>query len=280
MNWNDLKVVLAISRSRSLKGASRDLGIDQSTVSRRLAAIEATLGGILFLRTKSGFTVTEWGEAVVAEAQEVESRILKLQDSLQLLSQQPAGVIRIATNYWMVTHILAPNLPSLLKQYPHIQPRLLGDTRGRSLARREVELGLWFEMGVEGSNIAIEIGEISYAVYCRRDLDPAEAAWVSFWDPDASREPDRWLDKRLPVKDQLSTGASDAGAVAAAIKAGVGKGLIPNCLAGEHRDLLCLSPDRRELVRKVYVIVHPDMTENLRIKATLAWLRQVFQTLE
>ncbi|MEO1019151.1 MAG: LysR family transcriptional regulator [Pseudomonadota bacterium] len=276
MNWDDLRVILAISRAGSLRAAAAAIGVDQSTVSRRLTAIEAALGAVLFVRSKTGFRVTYAGEAAIAQALAVERAIMQLEDEVQASSEGPAGPIRLVANFWMINQFLVPQVPALLARHPRLQLRTIGETRGRSLSRREAELGLWFEMGVEGPEITIDVGQISYAVYCRQDLNPQELGWVTFWDDDIHRAPMRWLEDHNIPGEALCMTASDASGVTAAIQAGIGKGLIPICLGTQHRELVRLTPGEPDLVRTLHAIVHPDMFESAKVQAVLAWVREIF----
>src|SRR5690606_40414607 len=110
-NWDDLKVLLAISRVGSLTLAAEVLGIDQSTCGRRLTALEAALGAILFLRSKTGLTLTEAGETAVARAVEIEARMERLTESLTSDTDGPA-----AWSGWSATR-------GLWNAWPGRQPR-------------------------------------------------------------------------------------------------------------------------------------------------------------
>ncbi len=242
-----------------------------------MTAIEAALGVILFVRSKSGFRATVAGEAAIAQAQQVERDVLRLEETVQTSNRGPSGPVRIVTNFWMITHFLVPNLQHLLDRYPNLQIRAIGETRERSLSRREAELALWFEMGAEGPEIAIRVGEISYAVHYRNDLVADELGWVTFWDEDTMREPMRWLEASRQPGEAVRMTASDASSVTAAIRSGIGKGLIPICLGEHYPELARFDPVQPQLVRALHAIIHPDMIDSTRIQATLAWLREIFE---
>src|SRR3546814_7630837 len=93
MDWDNLKVALAISRTGSLTKAAQMLGIDQSTAGRRLSALEGDLGIILFVRSKTGFALTAAGEAAIGPAVEVERRHERLTEAVLPPTAGPAGIV-------------------------------------------------------------------------------------------------------------------------------------------------------------------------------------------
>ncbi len=275
MDWNDLKLVLAIHRAGNLKRAAKTLKIDQSTAGRRLAALESDIGSILFVRARSGFSLTDSGEVAVRRAREIEQQITLFEDDLQSAGQGPVGLVRIVTNAWIISHILVPRLPEFLDRHPQIRVHLIGETSGRNLSKREAEIALWFERSVRDHEISFNLGPVPYAIYARKDADLANLCWVSFWDDMANREPMRWIEDRGEL-DNLRMTSTDATAVYSAVKTGIGKALIPMRIGDADPDLICLSGNPPEIVRTLKTIVHPDLVNTPRIMAVIDWLQGVF----
>lgn len=275
MDWNDLKLVLAIHRTGNLKGAAQTLKIDQSTAGRRLATLESDIGAILFVRARTGFTLTDAGEAAIRHAREIEQQITLFEDDLQSAGQGPAGLVRVVTNAWIINHILVPKLPEFLHDNPQIRVHLIGETSGRNLSKREAEIALWFERTVQDHEISFNLGPVPYAVYARKGTDIENLAWVSFWDDMANREPMRWIEGRGEL-DNLRMTSTDASAVYAAVRTGIGKALIPMRIGDADPDLVCLSENPPEIVRTLKTIVHPDLVNTPRIMAVIDWLQGVF----
>ncbi|MBY0330683.1 MAG: LysR family transcriptional regulator [Acetobacteraceae bacterium] len=136
LSWDDLKVLLAISRAGSISGAAGLLGVDQSTAGRRLAALEAELGAILFVRSKAGLAPNEAGHAAIARAIEVEQRMLGMSEEVANADEGPVGLVRIYGNPWTVVRLVEVALPALLAQHPRLAIRTIGGPFSRSLARR------------------------------------------------------------------------------------------------------------------------------------------------
>src|SRR3546814_7374217 len=120
MDWDNLKVSLAISRTGSLTQAAQMLGIDQSPAGRRLSAPEGDLGIILFVRSKTGFALTDAGEAAIGQAVEVERRIERLKEAVLPPKEGPAGIVRLLGNAWTLDRLARPVMAPFLAAHPRL----------------------------------------------------------------------------------------------------------------------------------------------------------------
>ncbi|WP_214647741.1 LysR family transcriptional regulator [Novosphingobium aerophilum] len=100
MDWDDVRSFLAIARARSLSGAARELGVRQSTMSRRLEALELRAGARLLQRTPRGYELTPLGEAVLGNAERMEAEAIAVERLVQGRDVALSGVVCSATN-WM-----------------------------------------------------------------------------------------------------------------------------------------------------------------------------------
>ena len=153
LNWDDLKVLLAISRTGSLTAAAQLLGMDQSTAGRRLAALEADLGAILFVRSKTGLAPTEAGHAAIARAMEIEHRTLRMSEEIAGSGHEAAGLVRLYGNAWTMERVVEKALPALLARHPRLEIRTVGGPFSRSLGRGDPALALWFEIAAEPDGV-------------------------------------------------------------------------------------------------------------------------------
>jgi DNA-binding transcriptional LysR family regulator len=270
-------VLLAIARSGTLTGGAALLGIDQSTAGRRLAALEADLGVILFVRSKLGFAPTAAGHAAIQRALEIESRAIRLGEEVANADHEASGLVRLIGNPWTLLRLVRHALPDLLARHPRLDIRTIGGSQPRSLARGEAALALWFEIPPNQTEFAIKLGEVPYAIYKPRGTDPAALGWVSFWDDDAPRRaPIRWIEQSRKAEESLRLTATDSSVLREGIRAGIGKGLLPMCL-GEGDPLIeRVNAGPPELTRMLHLHAHPDMVQTARIQATMAWLRESF----
>jgi len=201
MDWDNLKVALAISRLGSLTQAAHALGIDQSTAGRRLSVLEGDLGVILFVRSKTGFALTDAGEAAINQAIEVERRIDRLRDAVAPPDEGPVGAVRLVGNAWTLDRLAATVMAPFLAAHPRLDLRIV-TLRTNARPRGEATLSLWFEVEPRESEFAIKLGEVPYAVYCARGSDPAQQGWITFFDEDATRPAIARAHKRLQARDE------------------------------------------------------------------------------
>jgi DNA-binding transcriptional LysR family regulator len=277
MDWDNLKVALAIGRTGSLTQAAQLLGIDQSTAGRRLSALEGDLGVILFVRSKTGFSPTDAGEAAIAQALEVERRIDRMTEAVQPPEQGPAGIVRLLGNAWTLDRLANTVMAPFLAANPRLDLRIVTLTP-RARARGEATLSLWFEAEPRDSEFSIKLGEVPYAVYRARDAAPEGLGWVSFHDEDATRPTIAAAHKRLRARDEpVRVMATDAGIMHSAVREGVGKALLPMCLAEGDARLVRVQDGDPELLRILHLHAHPDTVESKRIQATIRWLRETFK---
>src|SRR5262249_25307085 len=142
-DWNDLKVLLALSRGGSVAAAARSLHIDQSTVSRRLAAIEDAFGGPLLVRGGREFAWTSEGRAALAAAEKAEAAIMAAFGQAQSSKVESGGVVRISATPANVI-LLLEVLPPFQRQHPDLKLDLSGTMERVDLAKGEADIALRF----------------------------------------------------------------------------------------------------------------------------------------
>ncbi|MGB0497294.1 MAG: LysR family transcriptional regulator [Rubricella sp.] len=277
VNWDHFKVALAIARAGSLSRAAVLLGIDQSTAGRRLSALEADMGTILFTRSKTGFVATEAGRTVIDRAMSVERDIIRLTEDLSRNAGGPVGLLRLLGNGWMLDRLTRVILPGYLAANPLVDLRLISLTPLTPL-RGDATISLWFEAQPKPGEFAIRLGDVPFAVYHRSDTDPDTLPWVSFYDEDAPRSaPVRFWERRRKADDQrLCYTSTDARDVVSAIRSGIGKGLVPMCLGCDEAGLSRLNAGPPDLERTLYLHAHPDTISTKRVQAMMDCLRDNF----
>ena len=275
MRWDNLQILLAISRESSLTRAAQFLGLDQSTAGRRLNQLEADLGVVLFVRSKSGFAATQAGEAAIARAIEIEMSINGLVDEVSVSNKSAVGTVRLVGNAWTLARLARKAVPKLLIANPKLNIRTISLLRS-SHVRGEASVAIWFEKSPERGEFSVALGEIPFAVYQSASTQTSNN-WVSFYDEDVPRPAIARRVAELRGKDEVIrfTG-TDASVFQGAIAGGVGRGLLPMCLGEEDPSLERVSNGAPELMRTLWLHAHPDTVETMRVKVTLDWLREEF----
>ncbi len=252
------------------------LCIDKSTAGRRLTALEADLGSILFVRTKTGFALTDAGEAAVQRAAEVQNCIDLMIDEVVGSDEGPVGVVRLVGHAWMLQRLTRIAMPSFLATHPRLDLRLVNDAP-RGPVRSEATLSLWFEVEPRDGEFAIQLGEMPYALYRPQGIESDSLDWISFHDEEGAHPLIvRANDRLRGPSETIRMTATDAGIMLFAIREGVGKGLLPMCLAEEDEGLVRVGAGEPEFVRSLYLHAHYDTVQTHRIQSTLRWLRDSF----
>lgn len=275
MNWDDLRVVLAVHRAGSMSRAARILGVDQSTATRRLAAVERDLGATLFIRSNAGMRANDAGRVVVEEALVMEQRAERLQDRLPHRSATPTGSVRLLSNPWLLTQLAARGLAALRRDYPELELLTIAGTRQRSIASGEIDMALWFEVKPAEGEFAAYLCDVTYALYAPAGVDPDSVEWMSIWNVIEGIEPMRWLSQQLPPDHRMALKTNDPPQLQEAIAAGLGKALIPACMGSRDPRLERVRGSMPDVHRKLHLHVHPDVVQSPRIQGTMDWLRSV-----
>ncbi|MDB5850184.1 MAG: bacterial regulatory helix-turn-helix, lysR family protein [Rhodoferax sp.] len=142
MDWDNARIFLAISRAGTLRGAAATLQLDQATVGRRLATMEASLGARLFLRTPSGYVATPAGELAATAAEQMERAADRLQREMQGIDNRLSGTVRVATSDTMAMHFVVAAMQRLHTRHPDIRIVLSASTQLSSLTRRETDIAV------------------------------------------------------------------------------------------------------------------------------------------
>ena len=120
LDWNDLKVFLALVRGRSVRSAADQLGMSHSTVSRHLTDLETSLGGVLFTRSREGLLATSMAEQIVERAERVEHEVLGLEREASNLDTVMSGEVRVTAPPVLSQHLIMPLLADFAREYPGI----------------------------------------------------------------------------------------------------------------------------------------------------------------
>jgi DNA-binding transcriptional LysR family regulator len=283
--WDDLRVLLAAHRGRTLAGAGRLLGVDATTVGRRLQALEAALGARLVERTPEGLALTAAGLRAVAVAEETEDRVTRLSREVAGADARVEGVVRLTTGDGLLVHVLVPALPALRARHPALRLELLGATRALDLARREADVAVRLFRPREPGLVAKRLAPLSYGLYAapaylaragapRRAADLAAHDLVGFDDSLAGTPEMRWLARLAPAA-RFVVRASTTPVILAACRAGLGIAAVADVIArgepGFTRVLPRVAPPERE----AWAVLHPDLRSSARVSAVLAWLGEV-----
>jgi DNA-binding transcriptional LysR family regulator len=279
MNWDDTRVVLAISRGGSFAAAAEELGLDETTVARRLKRFETATKVKIFVRRGAAQCLTEAGAGLVRQAERLEVEAKRLEAISAQCDRAPAGKVRLTATPPIARHFIAPALPRLYAACPDIQLVLICRHENLSFSRWETDMAVRLSRPIDGNLVVKRLAEIPSAVY-----GPAEAAavarlharpdaWVTYVDQFAHIPSARYVAQQLKGRPPaLQTDDSDVLAIAAA--AGIGRTVL-SCRAGEaHAGLKRQSSVIAK--REAWLLIHPDLHELPAIRSVTRWLTEAF----
>lgn len=165
LDWDDLRSFLALARHGSLSGAARALGVKQTTMGRRLAAMEARAGAPLVDRTQQGLAPTPMGAAILANAERMEAEALAVDRIITGCDVRLEGLVRITTVETLAVEILAPVLAAVQAAHPGIRMEVVPATRSLSLTRHEADISLRLAPLTQQDLVVRRIGRVAFGVY-------------------------------------------------------------------------------------------------------------------
>ncbi len=273
-SWDDLRIALTIARMGSLSRAASKLGINQSTVGRRLSSLESALDATLFRRSRKGLMPTEAGEMLIARACEIERQMRDIVDAIDAATTGPSGTVRLIGNQWMLDRLLDHGLAAFMLERHALSLRITTGRPRTSLWQGDPGVALWFEQEPIGGAFAVQIAHVPYATYRSRCGCPP--GWIMFYDEDRTDSKLGQFTKTMSDDIPVRMTATDAGTLRSAIAAGLGHGYLPVCLGDEDPRLMRVE-EIEPFERPLYLHMHPDSLGSLCVQHLMPWLRSNVQ---
>jgi len=277
MDWDDVRVFLAVARNGSMRAAGRALGLSQPTIARRLASFEAACGGpTLFDRLPDGLRVNAAGEQLIPVAESAEDAMLTLERRHGAASPVLSGTVRVSTGE-CAAGFLARCLsgPTTTALPSGITLELVEARQSANLARREADMALRHQPPDRGDYYVSKAGTFACAVYRRRGAEAS--AWITYTEEQAHYEPARWVQQQIEkTREPVALRASSMLMHLEAIRAGTGRGVLP-CYVGDGHPLLeRVTAPIPEIAAEYWIIVHRDMRRSACVRAVIDWIKALF----
>ena len=280
MDWDDLRIFLQLARAGQMTAAGKALGVDDSTVGRRVARLEQALGVPLIERAGRRTAITEHGQKLAEAAEQVESVILR---KIVGLGEDPslvAGRVRIGAPEGIGIGYLAERLARMTAANERLETELVALPRTYSLAAREVDIAITLDRPAAGQVAVRKLTDYSL------DLYGTEGYFARRGRPGSIEElgqhtfagyiPELLFTKELSFsrfgEDQVVSPAIRSTSVIAqvnAVRSGAAIGVLPRFLAEAHDDLRLLLPEEVHLVRSYWIAVHDDLRHLHRVRTVL-----------
>lgn len=278
MNWDDLRFVATLARLGSLVKASKALGVDHTTVGRRIDAAEQALGLKLFTRTSAGYTLTGEGAQIAASLQGVEDAVLAFERGVHARNSSLDGTIRITSPETFGVAYLAPRLAKFGRRHPSLIVELAPAGTVMDLSRQEAELAVRFFRTRHDRLVIKHVGDVAYGLYAsaaylkQRPVKNTRELGTHAWLLPTSGVDLKWVEKLVPrVTPVFVSDVSLALAEAACADAGVT--VLPRYLGDATRGLEHIEmPD--EPGEAVWMTVHRDLRNSPRVRVMMDFLTE------
>ncbi len=285
LDWNDLRHFLALSRAGSLAGAARILGVEHSTVGRRLASLESALGTKLFTRTSEGLLLTEVGRDILAHVERMEQGALAVERRASGEDKRLEGIVRLTTSEGF-TGFLVKRFTELRARHPDLLVEVLSGNESLDLARREADLAVRLVKTVQPDLICKRITGCGWSLYAAESYVaragvPKSATDLSGheivgFDETMSGVPGaKWLEAHGQGARFVIRGNSIVSVLNATL-VGMGIGALP-CFLGSAEPTLRRITSTVIGTRDVSLVYHPDMARVARVRAVMDFVVEVIQ---
>lgn len=288
-DWNDLKYLLAVARQGTTLGASRELRVSQSTVARRVQALEEALGLELFDKRQSGYVLTELGEKLRGSAEAIETAMGGFAAEASAHKRGLAGSVRLTTNETFANLFLVRAIREFREAYPNVGLEIVTADKLLDLAQGEADVALRagtrpVEPDLVGRRLAVD----RWSVYCSREYAaqhgiPRSAEdfhrhHVVSADGLLSRSPlIDWVEANVPP-DSIVMRQNSISGLYASIKGGIGVSMMSDFVAIADPDLVhCFTPEI-EHQPEVWIVTHERLRGVPRVRAVLDFLTGYFAT--
>jgi DNA-binding transcriptional LysR family regulator len=283
--WSDFKVILALGRSGSVASAARALAVDHSTVSRRLAALEESLGVSLVVRGGRDFCLTGEGRTAFEAAEAVETAIAAATRTIRSAKLEMAGTVSVSCASGLVTTLTRLLQPLLAKQ-PLLSIELSADNRTVDLARGEADLAIRMFRPTDPGLVARRAFELGWGAYASRDYlaahgtpatvpELAQHRLILYLEAMHRASGPRWLEDHKGTA-KVALRADNTTVAAQAIVSGAGIGVIP-CVEGVRPELVRVFP-QPVATATGWLVYHETMRDSARVRAALEVLAELFET--
>ncbi|WP_150302667.1 LysR family transcriptional regulator [Pseudomonas saliphila] len=285
MDWDNLRFFLELSRAGRLTTAARRLGVDHTTVSRRVQALEKSLGVALFIRDTTGYSLTEAGRSLLPQVEQMEGASVKIEQALPNPGESLSGQVRIGATEGYGTLILGRQLSELSQRHPHLHLDLLALPRAVRLSRHEADIVITLERPERGPFIITKLTDYVLRLYVGKDYlqkhgpirnrdDLSKHRFVSYID-------DLVFSKELLFLDEIA-GSGAVGlrstsllAQQESIAAGAGLGILPAFSADADTRLQVVMPEQIRFIRTFWMLMPIELKDIARMRVTWDFLREM-----
>lgn len=283
MNWDDLQIVLAISRQGTVTKAAQELGVNQTTVTRRLQGLQEQIGVRLFEKLHRGCIPTATGEEFIKVAETVEASILSLETKVMGQDAQLEGIIKVTVPILFVSEPFR----SFLRHYPNIKLEVSVDVSTKNLVAREADIALRLSDQPAENLFGRKVARVEYALYAAKELvkelgmEPPfdRFPWIS-WNLELGAKLTEDRIHQYVKNPNIVCRVNFPQAMVDFVKGGMGISFIPCVMGDTDPNLIRLRPVEPGFGVDLWILTHPDLKDTARVRALMAHIGQEYRKLK
>lgn len=279
-DWNDVKALLAVARGGSTAAAARELGVNQTTVARRLEALEKDFGVKLVDRSQSGASLTEAGLCLVADAEGMERAALAMRQRIEAHRRGVTGTLRVTLSEMTANVGLIPLMPEFRQAYPDLTLELVISDTQLDLKAGEADVAIRGAASLTDSDlVARKVSETNWALYCSRDYAarmglPATERDLKDHMLIGGERDDMELPGMSPIlhlapEAEITLKSNSLTNLFGAVRAGLGIGPMPCIMADMEPDLVQVFPPQPAGRSYTWIVTRADLKDTPRVRAFL-----------
>ncbi len=277
MDWDDLKIFLAVARVGSVRGAANDLNVNQSTVSRRIAAFEKSIDAALFEKHPTGYIITPAGKEILANVERIESEVSSIDRHLFQRQPELNGALKIALPVPLATNMLMPDISRFCQSHPGIRLDLAISSGNTNLSKREADVAIRIvKVGDTPPPYLVgrKLGTYATATYVAKSQMNKINPWIGLNDTELHPQ---WLKDSDFPETPIGHSADELISQIEATKAGMGMAILPCCLADTEHSLTRVPPGKTQVGREIWILTHIDLKNTPRVRIFLDFMREAFE---
>lgn len=274
LNWDDVRLFLAVAREGSISGGARVLGVRHSTVSRRMRSLEESLGVRLIERKKSGYELTQAGEHLKLAASNMEHEVLQVDSKLGGQDARLQGELRVTAINSMASTILMPMFTGFNRQYPDVELHIMTSNKNISLVERNADIAIRLTNTPTDALIGKRIATVATTIYGSRQYlaeqrqTGAKADWIGV---SCCGFHQSWTNKKAgPQRRHFNV--DDTLLTLAALKQQQGLAYLPCFMGDQDPELERICPPDPQMNLGLWLLIHPDLKKTARVIAFCDYL--------
>ena len=290
VNWDDLRIFLAVARQNSLDAAAAYLHLDPTTLGRRVRRLETAIGATLFERSRKGHSLTTTGEWLQNQVEEIEQVVLRVGEAISGEVQRIAGTVRLSVTEAFGNLVIAPAVVNLVTQFPALKLELVASSGFLSVSKREADMAVMLSRPTRGRLKVSRLTDYNLKLYASpgylekhapvKDIEALHEHTLIGYVDDLIYSP------RLRYYDEVASGlvpgltSSSLLAQKQLASTGCGIAMLPKFVADQEPNLQLVLGHEVTVTRTFWLAVHEDIVDHARIRAVINFLSELVASRE